>query len=324
MTQRAFVERRSPTWNEMEVLLQRIGRRGVRGVSPSDVERLGPLYRALTADLAYAQGRYDRELVEYLNRTIARAHAHVYGGIVPSGRRRAWQFYARTFPCEFRRSILPIALCAVITVASAVVAYAVIGARPDDAYALLPHAVIPPQITKSLHDSNFAIARDDRPLVSAAIITNNVRVAMIAFAGAATLGVLTLYIIVQNGLMLGGLGAMFGAAGFGWDFWATIAPHGTIELTAIQIAGGAGLLIAAGVLAPGRLRRKDALVRNGRRAAVLFGGVVTMLVLAGAIEGFVSPLRLPADARIAIGAIAAVLLAAYFTFAGRATTGRAV
>ena len=67
-----------------------------------------------------------------------------------------------------------------------------------------------------------------------------------AFAGSITLGVLTLWIIAYNGLMLGGVGALFANAGFGYDFWATVAPHGVIELTAIQIAGAAGLLIAAG------------------------------------------------------------------------------
>ncbi len=319
MTQRSFVQRRSHAWEEIEALMRRAGRRGVRTLAPREVERLGELYRALTSDLAYAQDRYDARLVEYLNRTIARAHSYVYGATAQSGRDRVRRFYAREFPREVRRSILPILFCTALTIASAVVAYAVIGSHPDDAYALLPREMIPAQISKSLHDSNFAIARDDRPLMSAAIITNNVKVAVIAFAGAVTLGAFTVYIIVLNGLMLGGLGAMFGHAGFGTDFWATIAPHGVIELSAIQIAGAAGLLIAAGVLFPGRLRRRDAIAINARRAAVLFGGVVSMLLVAGTIEGFISPLRTSIAFRICVGAVTALLLLAYFGFAGRTT-----
>lgn len=301
------------------MLLRRMRRRGVRALAPSEVERLGELYRSLTSDLAYAQDRYDARLVEYLNRTIARAHAYVYGATAQGGWERLLRFYAVEFPREVRRCLLPVLLCTTLTIASAVVAYVVVGAHPDDAYALLPHQMIPAQIRKSLHDSNFAFGTTASPVMSAFIITNNVKVAVIAFAGAVTLGALTLYIIALNGLMLGGLGAMFANAGFGTDFWATIAPHGVIELSAIQIAGAAGLLVAAGVLLPGRLRRRDAIAINARRAAVLFGGVVSMLLVAGTIEGFVSPMRTPIGVRIAIGALTALALLCYFGFAGRPT-----
>jgi uncharacterized membrane protein SpoIIM required for sporulation len=116
--------------------------------------------------------------------------------------------------------------------------------------------------------------------------------------------------------MVGGLGALFAHAGYGLDFWATISPHGVIELTAIQVAGGAGLLIATGIVAPGRLRRGDALARYGRRAGTLVAGTAGMLVVAGLIEGFISPQRLDAPIRIAIGAVTGVALAAYLGLAG--------
>jgi uncharacterized membrane protein SpoIIM required for sporulation len=118
--------------------------------------------------------------------------------------------------------------------------------------------------------------------------------------------------------MLGGLAGLFANAGYGADFWATVAPHGVIELTAIQIAGAAGLLIAAGVMYPGRLSRRDAVRANARRAATLIAGVAVMLVAAGTIEGFLSPQRWPAGVRIGIGAVTAVALVLYFGFAGRA------
>jgi len=155
--------------------------------------------------------------------------------------------------------------------------------------------------------------------MSALIITNNIRVAIVAFAGGMTLGALTVYSIYFNGLDLGSIGALFANAGYGYDFIATVAPHGVIELTAIQVAGGGGLLLAAGVLVPGRLRRSVALVRNARRAGVLILGVCAMLVVAGAIEGFFSPLRLSAEIRLAFGAVTAIGLIAYFGLAGRST-----
>jgi uncharacterized membrane protein SpoIIM required for sporulation len=326
MQQTAFAKRRSQTWQRLDALLVRCARRGVRGLPPEEVNELGRLYRSVTSDLAYARGRgYDRALVEYLNRLAARAHAEVYAGSAQTGRRRIATFYRETFPREFRRSLVFIAICAALTVAAAVVSWSAVRTHPDEAYAMLPSAIVPDGIRKSLHDSNFSFDRHFSPAVSTAIVANNIKVAVVAFAGSITLGLLTLYVIADNGLLLGGLGAMFANAGFGYDYWATIAPHGVIELTAIQVAGAAGLLIAAGVLFPGRLRRRDAIAANARRAGTLFLGVASMLIVAGTIEGFISPQRWPPQARIAIGGATALLLLWYFGFCGRGavTTDRA-
>jgi len=319
--QATFVERRSNAWEELDALLTRAGRRGIRALSPEDVARIGRLYRAATSDLAYAGGQgYDPRLLTYLNRLVARAHAHVYGGAATTGWQRIARFYSTTFPREFRRSFAPIALCTAITIATAVVAYVLVRTHPSYAYAVLPQGLIPPEIKKSLHDSNFAFDPTKSPLASSAIITNNIKVAIFAFAGCVTLGIGTLYIIAFNGLMLGGVGALFANAGFGSDFWVTVAPHGVIELTAIQIAGAAGLLIAAGILMPGRLHRRDAIRAAAQRAGVLITGVASMLVVAGTIEGFYSPLRLPPSARVTVGVVTAILLLLYFSLAGRPST----
>lgn len=318
MTQAAFVERRSDTWQRLDALLRRVERRGVRSLTPDEVLELGRLYRATTSDLAYAQGRgFDRALLEYLNRSVARAHAQVYAKAPESSMARIADFYARVFPQEFRRSLPYIGICTAVTVACAVVAYVLVRSHPADAYALLPKFLVSEHIRKSLHDSNFAIDPGFAPAMSAMIIANNVKVAIIAFAGSVTLGTLTMYIIATNGVMLGGMGALFTNAGFGSDFWATIAPHGVIELTAIQIAGAAGLLIAAAAVYPGRMRRRDLIVANARRAGTLIVGVASMLLVAGTIEAFISPRRLPESVRIAVGLVTAVALILYFTGAGR-------
>jgi uncharacterized membrane protein SpoIIM required for sporulation len=318
MRQQTFVTRRKAAWERLESLLAQASRRGVGRLSAAEIAELGRTYRASTSDLAYAQGsEYDAALTGYLNRLVARAHAYVYGSSAESGGARLARFFAQTFPMEFRRSFAYIAICAAVTVACSVIAYAVIRAHPADAYALLPKEIVPAEIRKSLHDSNFGFDRSYAPAMSAAIVTNNVKVAVIAFAGSITLGVVTLWIVASNGLMLGGVAALFTNAGFGYDFWATIAPHGVIELTAIQVAGGAGLLIAAGLLFPGRLRRRDAIGVNARRAGTLILGVASMLIVAGTIEGFISPQRWAPEVRIAIGTLTAVALVFYFGFAGR-------
>ncbi len=318
MRQATFVGKRAGAWEELESLLRRAARRGLRRLSANDVESIGRLYRAVTSDLAYAQGhRFDERLVAYLNRLTARAHAYVYGADTATGSQRIIRFYAATFPSEVRRSFRAIALCTMLTIACAIVGYTIIRNHPSDAYALLPSQIVPAEIRKSLHDSNFAFDPARSPLMSTQIIANNVKVSVLAFAGCVTLGAGTLWILVTNGVMLGAVGALFTNAGFGPDYWATVAPHGVIELTAIQIAGAAGLLIAAGIVAPGRLRRRDAIARNAQRAGVLIAGVASMLIVAGTIEGFFSPLRLPAGDRIAFGIATAVALCAYFGLAGR-------
>ena len=314
MRQATFVENRQSGWNRLELLLQEVERSGLRKLDPEAVSELGTLYRWVTSDLAFATGRsYDPTLQAYLNRLVARAHAIVYSGASEGGLQRLARFYSSTFPREVWRSRWTMLLSMGLFLGSAALAYYLIHVQPLNAYVLLPPELIQP-IHKSLHETNFepSQAAVGSPALSAFIMSNNVRLAFLAFAGGVTLGIVTIYLLIFNGLMLGGLAALYHEAGFGKDFWATIAPHGIIELTAVQIAAGAGLLLAAGILAPGRLRRRDALLRNARRAAVLIVGVASMLVVAGTIEGFVSPQKVPDNLRLMFGGITAVAMLFYF------------
>lgn len=316
MRERRFVAKRRAGWDRLAALVDRAAGRGVRALTPHEIDELALTYRAATTDLAIARTRgEDPVLQQHLNALTARAHSVVYVATARTGWSRIRRFVVHDFPAEVRRSWAPIGFCALVTVVSAVVAYASVSNDPANAHALLPGMELPP-VTKALHDSNFGFNRAYSPAVASEIITNNVRVAAIAFAGGMTAGVLTGWIILTNGLMVGALGALYAKAGFGPDFWATIAPHGVIELSAIQIAGGAGLIVAAGYLRPGRGRRRDALVAAARRAGTLVLGVALLLCVAGTIEGFISPQRLPIPVRGAIGAVTAIALLAYLLGAG--------
>ncbi|HZV79735.1 MAG TPA: stage II sporulation protein M [Candidatus Binatus sp.] len=321
MRQSVFVEKRREGWQRLETLLETAERRSLRALTPEQIEELGRLYRWVTSDLAFAVGRkYDDSLQAYLHRLTARAHSYVYAGNVEGGWKRVARFFGHDFPAEVRRSRWYIAACAGLFVVAAIVAYALIRAVPTDAYVILPDEMVRP-IHEKIHDTNFGFDRDLSSMVSASIMTNNIRVAVMAFAAGILPfplpGTLTVYLVFFNGLMVGGLGALYANAGFGYDFWATIAPHGVIELSAIQISAAAGLLLAAAILNPGRLRVVDALKRNARRALVLIIGVVGMLVCAALIEGFVSPQRVAPELRLSVGAMTALLLIFYFGFAGR-------
>jgi uncharacterized membrane protein SpoIIM required for sporulation len=318
MREARFLDGARPRWAELEELLTRIDRAGFRRLPASDLDALALGYRAATSDLAMARSRgYDARVVAYLNRLVGRAHARVYVGTSASGWSRAARLFTTVFPREVRRSWKELAICTGITVVTAMATFHATMTDPANAYAFVPADAIP-QISSSLHDSNFAFDRSFSPAISAAIITNNIKVAAIAFAGGMTAGIMTISIIGFNGLYLGTLLALFTRHHFGLDFWATISPHGVIELTAIQIAGAGGLVLAAGIVRPGRARRIDAIVDNGRRAVVLMLGVAGMLCVAGLIEGFISPQRFSIPVRFGVGGVTAVALISYLLFAGRA------
>ena len=312
-----FVGQGRPRWEALEALLTRIDRRGLRRLPAEDLDALALGYRAATSDLAIARARhYDAGIVAYLNRLVARAHARVYAGTSAGGWSKAVHLFTAGFPREVRRSWAAIGLCVLLTLVTAAISYNATSVNAANAYAFVSPSMVP-LVDRSLHDSNFGFDRAFSPAMSTMIITNNIKVAAVAAAGGITAGLLTLYIIGFNGLMVGTLGALFAARGFGLDFWATIAPHGVIELSAIQIAGGAGFILGAGIVRPGRARRADALRANGARALTLVLGVAGLLVVAGLIEGFISPQRLSPDVRITIGAFTGIVLAAYLGFAGR-------
>jgi uncharacterized membrane protein SpoIIM required for sporulation len=303
-------------WDRLAVLVDRAAKKGVRSLDAAEIDELALAYRAATSDLAIARTRgEDPVILDHLNRLTARAHSVVYVATARTGWARLVDFVVRGFPREVRRSWAPIGFCTALTVVSAMVAYASVWSDPTNVHALVPGIQIPP-MDRSLHDSNFGFDRAYAPAAASQIITNNVQVAAVAFAGGMTGGLLTGWIILTNGLMVGALAGLYAKAGFAPDFWATIAPHGVIELSAIQIAGGAGLVLAGGYLRPGRARRGDALVVAARRAGTLVLGVALLLCVAGTIEGFVSPQRLSIPVRDAIGVLTAIGLLSYLLGAG--------
>jgi len=157
----------------------------------------------------------------------------------------------------------------------------------------------------------------DPALMSSFIMTNNIRVGIYSFAAGVTAGLLTLYIIFSNGLMIGAVAATAAPSMGQLKFWSLILPHGLIELTAIFICGGAGLMIGSAIVAPGNLRRADAIKIAAGKAVRLFAGTLAMFVIAGTIEGFISPSVLPPQAKMLFGALTGIALILYFGFAGR-------
>jgi uncharacterized membrane protein SpoIIM required for sporulation len=150
------------------------------------------------------------------------------------------------------------------------------------------------------------------PLASSGIMVNNLSVAFGAIAGGITAGAYTIFLLVYNGLSIGAIATLVGQNHLAYPFWAFVFPHGSLELPAIFLAGGAGLLLARAILFPGQYRRADALKFYGTQASQLVFGIVPMLVIAGTIEGFLSPSPLIPEAfKYIVGIAIFTLLVVY-------------
>ena len=147
--------------------------------------------------------------------------------------------------------------------------------------------------------------------MSAMIMTNNIQVAILAFAGGITFGLLTVYILIYNGLIIGALAAIFWNYGNSYVFWAFILPHGVIELIAIFIAGGAGLLMGYKLFVPGPFSRASHLKTQAKRSVMLMLGTVPIFIIAGIIEGFITPGSFSLEMKYAVAGLTFVGITAY-------------
>ena len=141
------------------------------------------------------------------------------------------------------------------------------------------------------------------PMETSHIMTNNLTVSFVMFAGGIAFGVLTFFSLYVNGMMLGVIGAACHQYGMSIALWSFVAPHGSLELPAIIIAGGAGFRLGYSMLFPGVYRWKESVARGGIEATRLVSGVIPMLVIAGCLEGFFSPSHAPVWLKFTVGGL---------------------
>ena len=149
------------------------------------------------------------------------------------------------------------------------------------------------------------------------IIVNNVRVAIFAFAGGLTAGVLTLYLLLANGALLGTVLAVVQGYGLSGGLLTFTAAHGPLELSCIVLSGGAGLRLAWALLRPGDRSRRDALRLAGAQAIRVMLLVIPALGVAGIVEAFLSPSEAPIAVKVTVGLVLGLLLWGYVALVGR-------
>ena len=309
---KSFVARKRPDWERLEMLLAKVESAGVSRLPESEALEIARLYRKATSDLAQAQTFVrDADVLHYLNGLVGRGHGVVYR--TPSfSWRAAIDFFWNEYPARVRRHAKPVLAAAAILFGAMAVGFSVIAFDFDARDYVLPDDFR--YVEKKLAEQDHwgaEITPDAAPQVSAFIMTNNIRVSMQAFTAGIFLGLGTTLVLAFNGFQIGGILGVLAHYGKATMLLSFVVGHGVIELTCICIAGGAGFVLASGLIAPGDLSVKDALIERGREAALLALGTVPLLVVAGTIEGFVSPLPVPFWAHLAFAVFPAAGLVYY-------------
>jgi uncharacterized membrane protein SpoIIM required for sporulation/uncharacterized RDD family membrane protein YckC len=318
-----IVATRSPRWNAFAATLADAQRRGLGALGEDGVRAFVAEYRDLASDLARlrtaAHGRDTPEQF-YLSRLLAGAHNLLYRGRTVS-LADVVRVIAIEAPREVRRSWRPILLAGVLLFGPALIAYSAVVRQPAVAATFIPSTMLDRAeegVRRAREGTGYI--RDPqlfRPTMASMIIANNVQVTFGVFALGITAGLGSLLLLVLNGVSLGGVMGLYQSKGILTLLLAFVAPHGVLELTAVCIAGGAGFLLAAALLLPGRRTRRRALVENGRRAIRLVAAATVLLLVAGTLEGFVSPIPWwPLEAKFAVSGATLVLLIVYLR-AGR-------
>ncbi|MGH9433000.1 MAG: stage II sporulation protein M [Terriglobia bacterium] len=303
-----WLQQRQPHWNRLNEILDRAGRRGVSALSAPQLQELSLLYRQVAADLATVrEDPSSRRLAEFLNQLLARAHNLIYVER-RSGPLGVVTFYTRGFPRVFRATLDYTLAAFIVFLGSAVAGFLAALADPAFQRFFLPGPL--EQTIERGHMWTHSILTL-KPLASSAIMTNNLTVAFTMFGLGITAGLGTAYLLATNGLLLGVIGAACWQAGMATKFWSFVAPHGALELPSIFIAGGAGFLVARGMLFPGPLPRQEAIVFYGAQGVRLVVGIIPLLVIAGVMEAFVSPTGISAAWKFGLGAALGLTLALY-------------
>ncbi len=302
-----FLEARLEKWKRLEHLTARASRARLTSLSGDEVREFGRLYRRTAADLAIAREEVrDARLVNYLNHLVGRAHGAIYRSEA-SGFGAIVNFYRYDFPAVFRRTFGYILAAFIVFLAAGAFAFAV--CMIDENFA--DH--IAPGLRRDIagHHNWTDSANESNALAATSIQSNNIQVIFYSFGGGVLAGVGTLFIMIQNGLLLGMVMSLCIKHSF-WDIPIFVCGHGVIELMAVFIAGGGGFLIGKALLMPGDLRRIDALVKNGKLAIQLILGCIPMLLIAGSIEGFISPAHIAPWYKFSISGLSAITLIFYF------------
>jgi len=316
-----FRRERQRTWSELERLVQRVEKSGVRSLTPEQLARLPLLYRATLSSLSVARSiSLDRALLDYLESLSARAYFAVYG-TTRRLRHTLGGFFTHRFPVAVRRYSGAIAMAGAFLVLGVVVAWVLTARDPDWFYVFVSEGYSggrnPAAPTAQLREGLYTHSSEGLTAFTSFLFTHNARIGMLAFAIGFVAGVPVFLLMFTTGLLLGAFSALYASRGLGIDFWGWLLPHGVTELLAVVLCGGAGLVLAKALVFPGRHSRLDNLALRGREAGTIVLGSVVLFFIAGLIEGYFRQLVTDLTVRWLVAALSAFFWVYYFVRVGR-------
>lgn len=305
---------------QLENFVDRVRRGGLRALSEDELLEFGRAYRRAGALLSRARtAQVGAGEIESLNRLLAAAYPLVH----TQTERRSHsviEFLVDEFPRTFRRELKVIVLATAIFVLGVLFGVTAVAWNPDMADILLGtgwHKMLE-QVAERHVDNQDWLPEILRPVASAQIMINNIKVAVLAFATGVLCCLGSFYVLFYNGLLMGAVGVVVHQRAVDEAFWGFVIPHGVVEIPAILMSAAAGLIIGYGFIAPGRAWRSTAVRLAARRAVPLLIGVVIMLVEAGLVEAFISPRTdIEPPLKMALGGLIFACLVAWLAFGGR-------
>jgi uncharacterized membrane protein SpoIIM required for sporulation len=311
-----FIEQHKTDWERLEDLLRLLDSSSLRRLHREEVRELGRIYRRTASDLAIARAESrDPRLINYLNSLVIRAHGRIYQADAQGGSRIV-SFFTSDLPQTFRRTWRYTAVSFAVFAVFSVIGF--VGTKYDPEFSEL--LGVPPAFREYFIETKthwWENLNEANQVGASSIFTHNIQVTIYTFAFGALFGVGTLFYLAYNGATIASVLALTYRAGFGNDLLTFMVGHGVIELSCIFIAGGAGLLIGSALVMPGDLSRADALKSRGKDAVRLMMGVAVLLVVAGIIEGFISPAPIDPKIKFSIAGLTGIALYSYLLLAGR-------
>ena len=313
-----FIARNESSWQRLDELTRR-GTRSIRSLSTAELDELVALYQRTSAHLSMVRTQFDDiALANRLSHSIGGARGLIYRKKAKPGS-TAGRFLSETFPAAVWTCRRSIGIAAILLFGPALAMGLWLNANGE-----AREAAITPETQQVIADHQFADYYKSESATAWAfhLWTNNIEVAVLAFAGGALLGIGTVYVLLTNGASVGVMAAVMHSHGKGGVFWGLLMPHGLLELSAVTMAAGAGLRLAWAIIAPGERSRSDALSEEGLRSVVIVVGTMLCFVVAGFIEAFVTPSSLPTAARVSIGVLVESVLLLWVIGVGRRATSR--
>jgi uncharacterized membrane protein SpoIIM required for sporulation len=285
-----FRAEREDDWRRLETLLTKVGKGSPKALSDEELLALPVLYRQALSSLSVARATsLDQSLVDYLESLSARAYFLVYG-VRSSLFERVGGFFGHAWPAAAKALWRETLVSFILTAIGVAAAYVLTLHDPDWFSAFVPDGLAggrgPAASVESMRATLYDHGDHKRlSIFAASLFTHNSGVAIFAFALGFAFCLPTAMLMAYNGAMLGAFLAAFGAKGLGFEAGGWLIIHGVTEISAVILAGAAGLRIGWTLAFPGDLSRPAAMAQAGREAATLMGGVVVMLFCAGILEG---------------------------------------